>query len=154
MNFEKLSWTPKGFKAVLFMVKFHFLHFVNSWSRFLITNMTDFVQWVVYSSCFQIGSELVQQRVVLFRVRQTWVLVVSFNISKQRSAKKKKRRRQNREERRTVNKHFTTRTHTMEKRSWIMIDIKADNSLVQILQRCCEMFWVELARVVQLIGYL
>lgn len=59
--------------------------------RILVTSVTDFVQWVVYSSCFQIGSELVEQGVILFRVRQARVLVVSFNISEQRSAKKTKR---------------------------------------------------------------
>lgn len=42
------------------------------------------VEWIVNAGSLQIGSNLVQKSVVLFRVGQRRVLVVSFNVCKQR----------------------------------------------------------------------
>lgn len=45
------------------------------------------VEWVVNAGGLQVGSDIVQKSVVLFGVRQGWILVVGFNVGQQRPGK-------------------------------------------------------------------
>lgn len=49
--------------------------------------LLDLVEWVVNAGSLQVGSDVIQESVILFRVGQRWILVVSFNVCQQRPGK-------------------------------------------------------------------
>lgn len=47
----------------------------------------NLVEWVVNAGSLQVGSNLIQKSVVLFRVGQRWVVVVGLNVCQQRPSR-------------------------------------------------------------------
>lgn len=48
---------------------------------------SNLVERVVNASSLQIGGDLIQKSVVLFRIRQRWILVMGLNVCQQRPGK-------------------------------------------------------------------